>query len=267
MKLLYHVEEKSGYQSVIDESCDVLEYNRFDFLRLGRGETWRGETGDYETVLVILGGKATFTVEGLTWEQVGRRENVFSGKATALYVPIRTAFSVTEAGGGTLQIGVCKVKAEQKFQPFLVEPEEIVVHHRGKETWKREVHDIIADNGEGRVQRIVLGETYGEPGGWSSYPPHKHDENSETEVKMEEIYYFQMEPQQGFGVQLVYTEDGEVNESFIIRHGDAVALHKGYHPVAAAGGYKIYYLWFLGGGDGRRLKPFDQPAHKWLLQD
>jgi hypothetical protein len=43
MKLLYHVEEKSGYQSVIDESCDVLEYNRFDFLRLGRGETCAGK--------------------------------------------------------------------------------------------------------------------------------------------------------------------------------------------------------------------------------
>jgi 5-deoxy-glucuronate isomerase len=266
MNLLYRTENKSGYQTVIGESCKVLEYTSFDFLRLHHGETYKGETDDYETVLVILGGKATFTVEGQTWDRVGDRENVFSGRATALYVPIHTTFEVKEAAGGTLEIGVCKVKADKKYKPFLVKPSDIVIHHRGKDTWKREVHDIIADNGEGRVQRIVIGETYSEPGGWSSYPPHKHDENSDMEVKLEEIYFFQVEPRQGFGVQLVYTEDGEVNESYIVRHGDAVALHKGYHPVSAAGGYKIYYLWFLGGGYGRELKPFDQPAHKWLLE-
>lgn len=265
MNLLYKTENKSGYQTVIGESCDVLEYNSFDFLRLSNGVTYQGETGNFETVLVILGGKATFTVEGQTWENVGERENVFAGKATSLYVPINTSFEVKEAAGGTVEIGVCKVKAEEKHKPFLVNPEEIVVHHRGHDTWQRDVHDIIADNGEGRVQRIVIGETYSAPGSWSSYPPHKHDENKDSEVKMEEIYFFQIEPQQGFGVQLVYTEDGEVNESYMVRHGDAVALHKGYHPVVAAGGYKLYYLWFLGGKDGRDLRPFDQPIHKWLM--
>ncbi|WP_029098901.1 5-deoxy-glucuronate isomerase [Brevibacillus thermoruber] len=266
MNLLYKTEQRPGYQRVIDQSCEVLEYCNFDLLNLSSGESYRGESGGYETVLVILGGKATFTVGGQTWENVGERANVFSGKATALYVPIETAYEVTEAAGGNLQIGVCKVKADKKFAPFLVTPEEVVVHHRGRETWKRDVHDIIAANGEGRVQRIVIGETYSEPGSWSSYPPHKHDQNSDDECKMEEIYFFQIEPQQGFAVQLVYTEDGEVNETYTIKHGDAVALHKGYHPVCAAGGYQVYYLWFLGGESGRALKPYDQPAHRWLMQ-
>src|SRR3712207_7828201 len=33
------------------------------------------------------------------------------------------------------------------------------------------------------------------PGGnWSSYPPHKHDETSEVESELEEIYYFEVAP-------------------------------------------------------------------------
>lgn len=266
MRLLYRTENKQGYQAVIDQSCKVLEYCHFDLLRLSAGESYKGETGDFETVLVILGGKATFTVEGQTWEKVGERENVFSGKATSLYIPIHTSYEVKEAAEETVEIAVCKVRAEEKHKPFLVTPEEVVVHHRGRDTWKRDVHDIIAENGNGRVHRIVIGETFSAPGSWSSYPPHKHDMNSDEEVKMEEIYFFQIEPQQGFAVQLVYTEDGEVDETYTVRHGDAVALPKGYHPVCAAGGYKVYYLWFLGGGFGRDLKPYDQPAHRWLLE-
>ena len=37
---------------------------------------------------------------------------------------------------------------------------------------------------EGKVDRIVLGETYSMPGQWSSYPSHKHDtDNLPFEVK------------------------------------------------------------------------------------
>lgn len=39
------------------------------------------------------------------------------------------------------------------------------------------------------------------PGGnWSSYPPHKHDEDREgVETALEEIYYFQMRVEPGAG--------------------------------------------------------------------
>ena len=266
MNLLYKTTPQSGIQTVIGDSSEVLEYCHFDVLRLSGGDSFKGSTGGYETVLVIIHGTATFTVGEEKWENVGNRESVFSQKATSLYVPIETEYEVTEASGNDLEIAVCKVRAEEKHKPFLVTPDDVVIHHRGQATWERDVHDIIADSGKGRVQRIVIGETFSAPGGWSSYPPHKHDQDTDEEVKMEEIYYFQIEPQQGFGVQLVYTEDGEINESYIIRQGDAVALHKGYHPVCAAGGYQVYYLWFLGGASSRDLKPFDQPAHRWLMQ-
>jgi 5-deoxy-glucuronate isomerase len=42
------------------------------------------------------------------------------------------------------------------------------------------------------------------------------------------------------------------------------AIDKGYRPVNAAGGYPIYYLWFNAEEEGRTLKPYDDPDHKWL---
>ena len=264
MAKVYHAPAQDGFQSIIDErTCDTLQFCRLGLLTLGDGQSYRGTTADAEVVLVVLSGRARIQVGDREWPTVGNRRDVFDGKATAVYAGIESEYGVT-AVGGTVQVAVCGVKASVKYEPFLVSPEEVVVHHRGAHTWKRDVHDIIADNGDGRVQRIVIGETYGSAGGWSSYPPHKHDEMSDQETHLEEIYYFQMQPKDGFAVQLLYTEDGQISESHIVRQGDSFAIHKGYHPVAAAGGYQVYYLWFLGGEHGRVLRPFDQPSHRWL---
>ncbi|MCY0869256.1 MAG: 5-deoxy-glucuronate isomerase, partial [Firmicutes bacterium] len=151
--------------------------------------------------------------------------------------------------------------------PFVVAPEDVVIHDRGRESWRRQVHDIVAENGEGRVERIVVGETFGIAGGWSSYPPHKHDEMSAEETELEEIYHYRFRPSSGFGVQLLYTAARDVDEAHVVRSGDSFAIPRGYHPVAAAGGYEIYYLWFLGGPHGRQLRPFDDPEHRWLQQE
>jgi 5-deoxy-glucuronate isomerase len=46
-------------------------------------------------------------------------------------------------------------------------------------------------------------------------------------------------------------------------NNDAVFLPRGYHPVASAGGYSVYYLWVLV-GDKRKAIPHDDPNHAWL---
>ena len=119
--------------------------------------------------------------------------------------------------------------------------------------------------GKGKVDRIVLGETYSMPGQWSSYPSHKHDtDNLPFEVNMEEIYHFKVNPGQGFGIQVMYSDDMSLRESYIIKNGDSVAIKNGYHPVAAAPGYQVYYLWVMAGVDTRQLTPCDDPDHAWV---
>ena len=111
----------------------------------------------------------------------------------------------------------------------------------------------------------MLGETYGCAGQWSSYPSHKHDtDNMPYEVNMEEIYHFKVNPGQGFGIQVMYNDDMTMRESYIVKDGDSIAIKEGYHPVAAAPGYCVYYLWVMAGTSGRRLTPCDDPNHAWV---
>lgn len=267
MSGLYKAQPVEGYRDIIGENESALKYLAFAKLFLRNGEEYHGETGNYETVLVLMSGTVSVFCDGQAWYHIGRRANVFAGKATAVYLPCQSDYRV-KAESPEVEIAVCKARAERRSEPFVVYPEDVVVHHRGKETWKREVHDIIADEGDPRVHRIIVGETYNPPGQWSSYPPHKHDRaRLPEEAKLEEIYHYQIHPRQGFAVQVHYTEDRSVDNAYVVRHGDTFAIPGGYHPVAAPGGYRVYYLWFLAGETGRTLKPYDDPDHRWLLND
>jgi 5-deoxy-glucuronate isomerase len=107
----------------------------------------------------------------------------------------------------------------------------------------------------------MVGETFNPPGNWSSYPPHKHD-GRDGEPTLEEVYYFRIDPPQGFGQQMLYTADGE-SVTHAVRDGDTVLLPYGYHPVSAPPGYRLYYLWGMAGAQ-RKLALHEDPTHRWI---
>ncbi|WP_245920947.1 5-deoxy-glucuronate isomerase [Melghirimyces profundicolus] len=266
MKRLYRARERKGYQEIIGTEDPVLDYLSFGKLQLEKGEKYREKTHGYEVALVILSGKISISSQGKEWRRVGSRNSVFEGKATTIYIPCSSEYDLTAESAA--EVAVCKAKADKKFEPFIILPEEVVVNRRGRDTWQREVHDIIVENGRNRVHRIVVGETFNHPGHWSSFPPHKHDgEHAPEEPDLEEVYHYQLSPRQGFGVQLHYTKDLCIDDAYIVRHGDSFAIDRGYHPVSAGGGYQLYYLWFLAGKSGRLLNPFDDPDHRWLKNE
>jgi len=105
-------------------------------------------------------------------------------------------------------------------------------------------------------------------GGWSSYPPHKHDEFTDDEVALEEIYYFRIDGDDGFGFFSCYTLDGEVDDSLRVRDGDAYLVPFGYHgPAAATPGHDMYYLNVMAGPATERIWRFcDDPVHAWARE-
>ncbi len=55
---------------------------------------------------------------------------------------------------------------------------------------------------------LLVTEVFTPSGNWSSYPPHRHDEDNYPEMTyLEETYYHRLNPAQGFGFQRVFTED------------------------------------------------------------
>ena len=113
-----------------------------------------------------------------------------------------------------------------------------------------QVHDIVADAVP--AQRLLVGETFNAAGQWSSFPPHKHD-GGDGEPALEEVYYYRFDRPDGFGFQGLYEHDGSASERAVfLRHGAVVGIPRGYHPVCAAPGYRLYYLWALGPAAGHR---------------
>ena len=81
---------------------------------------------------------------------------------------------------------------------------------------------------------------------------------------MEETYFYRFQPQQGFGIQKVYTADRRIDEIYTIEENDTVAIAEGYHPLAAAPGYDMYYLWTMTGANNRGLISSKDPDHAWV---
>ena len=99
---------------------------------------------------------------------------------------------------------------------------------------------------------------------------HKHDEASETESVLEEIYYFEVADGPvgpGIAYQRVYGHPGkEIDVLAEVRSGDVVLIPFGWHgPSIAVPGYDLYYLNVMAGpGDERAWRICDDPAHGWV---
>jgi 5-deoxy-glucuronate isomerase len=255
----------SGYQEIITPHQQPLRWLRFGLIRLTPSTmTVSRTTAHYEAALVILRGVVDVTVDGRTWPNLGARDDVFDGLATTVYVPRDAQYQVAAKPGGA-DIAVCEALADQRHQPFVIDPDQVQVTQRGRDRWRREVRDILVAGYDDRVDRLVVGETINEPGEWSGYPPHKHDHASTEESVFEEIYHYRVRPAQGFGVQLHYGSRVEPHDAaYIVRDGDTFAIPDGYHPLSAAGGYQVYYLWCMAGPFGRGLRPYEDPQHRWV---
>ena len=260
---LLRAAKQDGYREIVGADNGTLHLLTFGTLTLQPLTNYVGTTQGEEKVLTLLKGKVRVEVGGHVFE--GERDGVFAGRATAFYLPAGASFAVSNVGEAELQMALCGTPCDEVFEPFVVKPDEVWARTVGKDNWQRDVHDIVVKNAEGRVHRIIVGETFNASGMWSSFPPHKHDNYiREVEANMEEVYFYQLNPENGFGLQAQYTTDSSVDQAFRVQHGDTFLINKGYHPVCAAGGYQLYYLWMMAGAQDRVMIPNDDPAHAWV---
>ena len=211
-------------------------------LAVGRGRgALRGSTGDAVAWLVVERGAGRLTIDDLTAGVAGRSD-VFDEPGWSAVIPPDTDFAVD----GDLDVTVVWRAGRFPALARLISPDEVAEEDRGSGPNARRVRTYV---GEGP---IIAGETLNPPGGWSSYPPHRHEH--------EEVYLYRFHPPQGFGVAVVY--EGSDNTATVVRDGTVQRISRGYHPVVAAPGYTMYYLWALA-GVAETLTPEFDPAHAW----
>ena len=93
--LLIHLAPKQGYNNVFELGQYDMKLTRFGIVQLKQGTAWSYDTGDFEAALVLLGGKCAVKGKGFEFAEVGGRRNVFDGKPHTVYLPRRTACTVT----------------------------------------------------------------------------------------------------------------------------------------------------------------------------
>ncbi|OZC44196.1 5-deoxy-glucuronate isomerase [Rhodococcus sp. RS1C4] len=258
---------KDGFDvAVTPESAGWTESSLWT-VTLAAGQSIDLSSGPDEIMVVPLSGSATVTSEGTKFDLAGRA-SVFDGPSDFAYVGKDSAYTLESRDGG--RFALCGARAEKKLPFRYVPAADISVELRGAGNCSRQVHNFgTADTFE--ADSLIACEVITPGGNWSSYPGHKHDENTEHESALEEIYYFEIAPgpdsSNGFGYHRVYGTPArpiEVLEE--VRTGDVVLVPHGYHgPSVAAPGYHMYYLNVMAGpGRERAWNIVDDPEHTWI---
>ena len=241
-----------------------LEYVGFRMIDLAPSVVHEEELTDLECCIVAVTGRITITEGEHSFTGIGTRDSVFEKKPTdSVFVSGGHTFRIE--GVSQARVALCYAPALKPLPTVLIPANEVGVEHRGKYQNRRMVHNILPDNHAAASSLLVV-EVYTEAGNFSSYPPHKHDQdNLPEESFLEETYYHELDPQQGFVFQRVYTDDRLLDETMAVEHGDVVLVPKGYHPVGVPDGYTSYYLNVMA-GPTRIWKFYNDPDHEWILE-
>lgn len=223
-----------------------------------------------EIIVVPLTGGATVTTGADTFTLTGRAD-VFAGPTDIVYLPAGSTATITSTDGG--RYAFCGAVSDADLPAHYGPVAEVPVELRGAGQSSRQVRNF------GTPQALAAGaiiacEVITPGGNWSSYPAHKHDETTETESELEEIYYFEIaagphgEP--GLGFMRTSSSPGhEIDICEEVHDRDAVLVPYGWHgPCVAAPGYDMYYLNVMAGpnpgGGERAWKISDHPDQTWV---
>ncbi len=246
------------------------EHTGLKVLELAPGGSQTVTEEGHELLVLSLSGAATVDVDvdgTRTSYDLAGRADVWSGPSDVVYAPLGSVVTVTSAAGGRFAIPTAAATA--RLEPAYLPAADVPVELRGAGQASRQVNNFGVP-GVLDADRIIACEVLTPGGNWSSYPPHKHDEEREGETRLEEIYYFEVAAGpsgEGVGYQRVYGhERAEIDVLAEVRDGDVVLIPHGWHgPSMAAPGYDLYYLNVMAGpGDERAWLICDDPAHTWV---
>jgi len=262
--LLRHPTGTAGKVHDITPRTAGWGYVGFGLYRLAPGETVAEPTGATEVILVLVEGKARIGAGDEDFGALGDRLDVFEKTPPhAVYVPAGSDWSATATTACTL--AVCAAPAKPGRKAAVIGPEGIALAARGRGANTRHVHAIAMEERD-VADALLVTEVFTPQGNWSSYPPHRHDEDDFPRMTyLEETYYHRLNPAAGFGLQRVFTEDGSLDETMAVANHDVVLVPKGHHPCGAPYGFEMYYLNVMA-GPRRQWRFQNHPDFDWIYQ-
>ena len=255
---------------IVDIGDSRVPLNYFNIVKLKKGQSFEFKIPGYEACIVPATGTVEVDVEGEIYNSLGQRTiDVWDGEPEGVYVPsnIKAEFVCSTINA---EVFIAGAKYEKTLEPFAVRANEIDKVQYGSDDTKthRKIKHILGANHHDKVGRLLCNELYtvGQ-GGWSGFPPHKHDtDRLPKETRHDETYNYRFKPNNGFGFQLFQAENNSVGNAAHIIDCSTVVIESGYHPCVVAPGYEMYYFTILGGLSQRSLIQYFQPDHAYQLE-
>jgi 5-deoxy-glucuronate isomerase len=257
-------------QAIVDVDDERVPLNYFNIVKLKRDQAFEYQVPGYETGIVPATGSVDIDIEGDQFFGIGQRGvDVWDGEPEGVYAPTGAKVRMV-CKTDTAEVFVAGARFDGVLMPFEVRVADIDKIQYGSDGTKthRKIKHILGTKYRDRVGRLLVSElfTVGQ-GGWSGFPPHKHDtDRLPKETRHDETYNFRFRPNHGFGMQLVQRDDGKIGDAYHVIDGSTVVLDRGYHPCVAAPGYEMYYFTILGGLSQRPLIQFFQPVHAYQVE-
>lgn len=263
-----------GWRTVVDTRIPGWQHTTLHVCTIDAESAPPLPAASVERLIIPLSGSFTVTYTDTTGahevELVGRR-SVFHGPTDVLYLPVNTVATIVGHG----RVAVAGAPATEGGPARYIPASEVPVELRGAGRSSRQVHNFgVPDALE--AEKFIVVEVITPAENWSSYPPHKHDEDIPgVETPLEEIYYFEAAVSRSvsappeadpFALFATYSSNaGPITINEIVRSGDVALVPHGYHgPVSAAPGYDVYYLNVMAGPGERQWNITDDPAHGWV---
>ena len=257
-------------KAIIDINDPQVPLTYMNIVKLKKGERFSYQVKGYETCIAPATGLIDVVIDDLVVEKLGGRGvDVWDGEPEGVYVPTGQMADII-CLSESCEVFIAGAKFDEVLAPIIIRASDIDVVQYGSDDTKthRKIKHILGQKQAGKVGRLLVSElfTVGQ-GGWSGFPPHKHDTNRlPDETRHDEVYNFRFRPNHGFGMQLLEPADGKLGEAFHIRDGSSFAIQSGYHPCVVAPGYEMYYFTILGGLSQRSLVQYFQPEHAWQIE-
>ncbi|NRA99844.1 MAG: 5-deoxy-glucuronate isomerase [Rhodobacteraceae bacterium] len=250
---------------IVDAGDATVPLNYFNIVKLKKGESHTYSVEGYETCIAPATGLIDVTVGGFEAKDLGGRGvDVWDGEPEGVYVPTGAEATIT-CLSDTAEVFIAGARFDAVLEPFAVRADEIDLVQYGSDDTKthRKIKHILGQKQAGRVGRLLVSELYtvGQ-GGWSGFPPHKHDtDNLPHETRHDETYNFRFRPNYGSALQLLQKDETAPGEAFHLVDGSTFCIDKGYHPCVVMPGYEMYYFTILGGLSQRPLVQNFQATH------
>lgn len=227
----YSSPDSEGLHRVVDPENSACKLTWIYRLNLSKGNTQTLKNQNLELNGVVTGGKVAVLHEDQDFEL---------NFCDSFYLPGNEELVILALEDCSVFIGGSIFEGKGQFftrKYDLSLPFGDIHQVHGNIPYRREVFMTLAEQDEG--SRLICGITIGDPGLWTSWPPHQHTRD------LEEVYCYFDIPKPSSAFHFASRKEGEFEFIHPVSSGDCVIVPEGYHPTCGMPGVRSCYFWVM----------------------